>query len=180
MRKIPSIFLILCLILPLISNFVNAERVEVEEQNGVWIFLEGGKNDEFTIILHESTHPVDIWILSQSNYQNYFTGQSFEIEWKVEGVTKGEWTWEMKNNDQWIFLINNPNNVSTEVDYSLKNDNETISLEDSGLLLLICLIMIIIMIPIIILLLIVLVIFIIRKNQTKKLDQPNFSIVEDN
>ena len=42
-------------------------------------FLEGEEGDLFSTSLYESSQPVDIWILSQANYQKYFAHRIMRI-----------------------------------------------------------------------------------------------------
>lgn len=113
--------LVLIILIPAQIYHDSKSQTKTIAPGQVWSFsIESEVGDNIEIIIHHASLPIDIFVI-ESNSRFQFEG---EYIWKVERVTNGEWNWVIpEENSEWYIVISNPNDVSLDIELTVRVDN---------------------------------------------------------
>jgi len=91
--------------------------IDVRSDNYEMIF--GDKNDVYDIEIISCSGNVDLYICD--DYYSLFGGE-VDIDWSVENVSSGSWTWTQPNSETWYFVVGNADSSDVDVDIQFRKD----------------------------------------------------------
>ena len=102
-----------------LADFTAAKELSIDGYAWELENIAGSADDEFTLELVSASGPVNLYILEWDEYFDWFDQ---ETDWEIHGVTEGEWEWTMPNDEEWVLVIENPNDYDVDVEYKMTND----------------------------------------------------------